>query len=299
LNSLRAFEAAARHLNFSRAADELAVTPAAVSHQIKALEDWLGVALFHRRNRAVRLTEAGETLVPGLRQGFDAFAAATERVLSRDRAGELRVTTAPSFAAKWLVPRLARFGRRHPGIDVLLSTTDDVVDLTLGTVDVALRYGRGDYSGLKVTHLMGTDAFPVCSPDLIAAESALKTPADLKHFVLLHDDFTVTWEMWLKTAGVTDVAADRGPRFTDSAMVVQAAVAGQGVALTRGALASDDLAAGRLVKPFDLNLPVDWAYYLVTQPNADSQPKIAAFRDWLLDEVARDRSAQGAARWHP
>ncbi len=296
LNALRAFEVAARHLSFTKAAAELHVTPAAVSHQVKALEEWLAIPLFRRLNREVVLTEAGQTYYPGLREGFDRLAGATARVTVRDETGELRVSCAPSFAAKWLVPRLHRLRAAHAEIDVLLSTSDHLVDFSLERMDVGLRFGAGRYPDLEVIRLMATDVFPVCAPALADREPPLRQPADLARHTLLHDDFdmpltesTITWEMWLRAAGVDGVDASRGPSFTESSMVLLAAIDGQGVALSRGTLAAGDLAAGRLVKPFDLALPSSWAYFLVYPPAYRDRPKIAAFRAWLLAEAEIDR----------
>ena len=295
LNALRAFEAAARHLSFTRAAGELHVTPAAVSHQVKALEEWLGLPLFRRRHREVVLTEAGQNYFPGVRDGVDRLAGATERVTADDETGELRVSASPSFAAKWLVPRLYRLRAAYPEIDVLLSTSDHLVEFGVEKIDIGLRYGTGRYPGLEVIRLMETDVFPVCAPSLVAGDPPLKVPADLARHTLLHDDFgeiigenTVNWEMWLRAAGVDDVNLGRGPGFTDSSMVLMSAIDGQGVALARGTLAAGDLAAGRLVKPFDLALPSNWAYYVVYPPEYRDRPKIAAFRDWLLAEAETD-----------
>ncbi|MCG8690113.1 MAG: transcriptional regulator GcvA [Minwuiales bacterium] len=285
LNALRAFEAAARHLSFTKAAEELNVTPAAISHQIKALEEWLGLPLFRRRNREVILTEAGQIYYPGLREGLDRLAAATARVLASDEGGELRVTTMPSFAAKWLVPRLDRFRERHPDIDVLLSTTDQQVDFSVETVDIGIRFGGGNYPGLEVIRLMEDDVYPVCSPSLASGEKPLERPSDLKHHVLLHDDMEIGWDVWLRAAGVKGVDTRRGPSFDDSGMLIQAAADGHGVALARSALAAADLAAGRLVKPFDITLPTGWAYHIVYLPSAADRPKIKAFREWLLQEA--------------
>ncbi len=285
LNSLRAFEAAARHLSFTRAAAELHVTPAAISHQVKALEEWLGLPLFRRRNREVILTEAGQAYYPGLRDGFDRLVGATERVTARDESGELRVTTFVSFAAKWLVPRLDRFRARYPEIDVLLSTTDRNVDYLVENLDIGVRFGKGEYPGLESIWLMEEDLYAVCSPALPAGPKPLARPQDLKHHVLLHDDMEIGWDVWLKVAGVKGIDARRGPRFDNSGMVIQAAADGQGVALARSTLVAADLAAGRVVKPFDITLPTGWAYYVVYLPAAAERPKVAAFRDWLLEEA--------------
>ena len=285
MNTLRAFEAAARHLSFTQAAAELHVTQAAVSHQIKALEEALGVKLFRRLNRAIRLTEEGQDFVTEIRKALNHLAVAVEKLTSPEAGGPLTVSVLPSFASKWLVPRLGRFRQRHPEIDVRISPSNHLVDFRAGDVDVAIRYGRGDYPGLHSAWLMSEDIFPVCDPALLDGPHPLRKPGDLRHHTLVHDDAYVDWAMWLKAVGIDDLDPRPGPYFTDSAMVVQAAVEGQGVALARGALAADDLAAGRLVKPFDIALPTDYAYYVVCPAPSADRPKIAAFRDWLLDEA--------------
>ncbi|MGE0718865.1 MAG: transcriptional regulator GcvA [Alphaproteobacteria bacterium] len=285
LNALRAFEAAARHLSFTRAADELAVTQAAISHQIKSLEDWLGVLLFRRLPRRLELTEGGRDLLASIREAFDRIEAAVGRARRNDQTGPLTVSVVPSFAAKWLVPRLGRFQAEHPDIDVRLaadirpSRFDDGVDL-------AIRAGRGHWPGLQVERLLSEELFPVCSPRLLAGAVALCRPEDLARHTLLHDDFEHDWRMWLLAAGVSGVDWRRGPRFSDSSMVIQAAVEGQGVALARSALAAEDLKAGRLVRPFTIDMASDLAYYVVAPPGHADRPKVRAFRDWLKREAA-------------
>ncbi len=293
MNTLRAFEAAARHLSFTRAADELNVTQAAVSHQIKALEEAIGVRLFRRLNRAIRLTEEGQELLSAVQKALAHLADGMERLAAPGSAGPLTVSVLPSFAWKWLVPRLGRFRQRHPEIDVRVSPSIHLVDFRSDDVDVAIRYGRGEYPGLLSVRLMTEEIFPVCSPALLQAEQPLREPDDLRHHTLIHDDASVDWATWLKGVGAQGVDPRHGPYYTDSAMVLQAAVEGQGVALARGALAADDLAAGRLVRPFDITLPSEYAYYVVCpRPSAD-RPKIAVFRDWLLEEAGvRDVSPQ-------
>lgn len=298
LNALRAFEVAARLLSFTRAAAELNVTQAAVSHQIKALEERLGVTLFKRMNRTLLLTDAGQAYLPAVREAFDGLARATALLLKRDRTGALTVSVLPSFAAKWLVPRLGRFRDLHPEIDVRLSTDHHMVDLGRDDVDAAIRYGQGDYPGLECVRFLTEDVFPVCSPRLLKGTYPLKRPDDLRYHTLLHDDFRIDWRLWLLAAGVKDVDPDRGPAFTDSSMVVQAAVEGQGVALARSALADVDLASGRLVKPFDVSMPARWAYYFVCPVATRDNPKIVAFRDWLLAEARNTAGAAAAAAPH-
>ncbi len=291
LNALRAFEAAARHLSFTRAAEELHVTQAAISHQVKALEEHLGRKLFRRLNRALLLSDDGQAYLPSVSRAFALLNDATRNLLERDAPGPLTVSALPSFAARWLVPRLGRFRQIHPDIDLRIDPSAALTDFASGDVDVGVRYGRGKYPGLRADWLMTEDIFPVCSPALLSGEHPLRAPGDLEHQVLLHDDGHGDWRTWLLAAGIDRVDPTRGPIFTDSSMLIQAAMAGQGVALARGVLAADELAAGRLVRPFTLSLPTEYAYYLVCPQSTAEQPKIAAFRDWLLDEARREASA--------
>jgi LysR family glycine cleavage system transcriptional activator len=287
LNTLRSFESAARLLSFSKAAEELHVTHGAVSRAIRHLEDHLGLPLFERMTRAVRLTPVGATYAATVRDVLDRLSVATIAVQDRDTQGVLNVSTLDSFAAKWLVPRLFRFRRNHNDIDVRLSTSDQLADFVTDGIDMAVRYGRGRYPGLSAELLMREDVFPVCSPSLTDASHPLSKPAHLKHHTLIHDDFPIDWAMWLRSAGVSGVDPYRGPRFQSSEHAVQAAVQGEGVALGRSALVADDLSAGRLVQPFTLKLPTDLAYYAVYPQIALERPKARAFRDWLFDEARR------------
>ena len=285
LNALRAFEAAARHLSFTRAADELHVTQTAISHQIKALEERLGVRLFRRLPRGLLLTEEAQRYLPPVRDAFDRIAAATEQLAAGGSGGRLTVSVLPSFAAKWLVPRLGRFRAAHPDLDLRISASSQLVDFARDDVDIAIRMGRGRYPGLRVDRLFGESMVPVCAPELLSGPHPLRRPEDLRHHVLLHDDDHTGWQLWLELAGVEGVDPRRGPIFTDSAMVVQAAAEGQGVALARRVLAAGDLAAGRLVQPFEVSVPHDLAYYLVSPEATAEQPRIRAFRAWLLAEA--------------
>ncbi len=285
LNAVRAFEAAARHLSFTRAAEELHVTQAAISHQVKALEVYLGLKLFRRLNRALVLTEDGQTYLPPVKRIFDQLYDATRRLTESEARGKLTVSALPSLAARWLVPRLGRFRAAHPDIDIRLAPATHLVDFAREDVDVAIRYGRGQYPGLRVDRLMTEDIMPVCSPALITGPQPLKEPADLKHHTLLHDEGHGEWRTWLLAAGVEDVDPTRGTVFMDSGMLIEAAATGQGVALARGALAADDLASGRLVRPFEIKVPAEYAYYVVCPEATADQPKVAAFRDWLLKEA--------------
>lgn len=290
LGALRAFEAAARHLSFTRAGDELHVTQAAISHQVKALEDWLGLPLFRRLHRALRLTEEGQIYLPAVRDALDTLSAATERLRGGVDSGILTVTTTDSFAAAWLMPRLKRFRAAHRDLDLRLQTADEVVDFSRADVDLAVRYGRGRWPGLHVTRLLSEDIFPVCSPAL-CVHCPLRTPADLAHHTLLHDDMTITWEVWLRAAGITGIEVRRGPFFQSSYLVMSAAIAGDGVALGRSALVADALADGRLIRPFTVSLPADYAYYVVSPETMAERLKVRAFRDWILTEA---RATDGA-----
>ena len=291
LNALRAFEAAARHLSFTKAAEELHVTPAAISHQIEALEDYCGAPLFRRMTRSLLLTDQGQAALPALREGFDRLAAASQQLARPHDDRVLTISTAPSIAAKWLVTRLERFRKKQPDIDVRLDTNDRLTDFERDGVDLVIRFGGGNYPGLHVEPLFSTNVFPVCSPELLTGPHPLKEPADLAGHPLLHVSWssqTVTWpawRMWLLAAGVEGVDAERGPRFNDAGLVMQTAIAGQGVALATDVLAADDLAAGRLVRPFELSVPVDFGYYIVCPKEKAENPTVAAFAAWLHEEA--------------
>jgi len=308
LNALKAFEAAARHLSVKKAAVELNVTPAAVSHQIRTLEEYLNVQLFHRYNRALELTDAARACLPKLREGFDCLAQAVERLRTHTSGGMLTVSAAPSFAARWLMPRLHRFIAAHHEIDVRVSarmrraSVDGKVDVAeratvetwLDDSDVAILYGHGHYPGLEVHKLLALTVTPICSPQVMSGEHPLKTPEDLKHYMLLHDDTgemydgVSFWEVWLKAAGVKSIDAKRGARFSHAVLAFEAAMDAVGVVASMPALAAEDLAAGRLIMPFDLKVPLESAYYMVSEEHAATRPAVAAFRDWMIAEAAKD-----------
>ena len=307
LNALRAFEAAARHLSVKKAAIELNVTPAAVSHQIRMLEDYLGVQLFHRYNRALELTDAARASLPKLREGFDCLVQAVERLRSHVSGGVLTVSAAPSFAARWLMPRLHRFIAAHPEVDVRVSARmrrvsvdgkGDVaeratVEAWLDDSDIAILYGRGNYPSLWVKKLLDLTIAPICSPQLLQGAHALKTPSDLTHHMLLHDDTgdlydnDPFWDVWLREAGVSGVDSRRGPHFSHAVLAFEAAIDAVGVVASMPVLAGEDLAGGRLVLPFDFHVPLTSAYYLVCHESASTRPAVALFREWLLEEAAR------------
>jgi LysR family glycine cleavage system transcriptional activator len=291
LNALRAFEAAARHLNFSRAADELAVTPGAVSQQIQNLEDYVGAALFKRTPKGLLLTDAAQTALPALREAFDRLAEAASLLTAAVDGRRLTVSVAPSFAAKWLVPRLGQFEAAHPQVDVWLSADMEVVDFALGEIDLAIRYGAGRYPGLEVVKLMSETVIPVAGPEYLET-TPIHAPADLANHILLHDgspdadDSCPDWSMWLAARGVRGVDGTRGPRFNQSSLVIEAAAAGRGVALAKRALAQADLDAGRLVAPLQDATAVDFAYFVVHPKAKGRLPQVKAFVSWIAAQAA-------------
>lgn len=288
LKPLPAFEAAARLLSFTDAAEELHVTQAAVSHQIKQLEEAMGVRLFRRLNRALQLTEEGQTFLDVVRKALHDIAEGAERVKRQDATGPLNVSCLPSFASAWLVPRLARFRQQHPDIDIRLAADYELTDFDLEDIDLAIRWGTGGYDGLKVVRMMTEEVFPVCSPTLLNDPlKPLKKPEDLAHHTLLHDDIRTDWRVWMRAAEVEGVNPDKGPRYNFSNLVLQAAIAGEGIALGRSAIAHDALEAGLLVKPFDFAIPSDFAYWIVCPEDRAHRPKIQAFSSWLLEEAAK------------
>ena len=284
LNALPSFEAAARHLSFSRAADELRVTHGAVSRAVRNLEDHLGMQLMIRATRSVRLTPIGASYAAEIRDALEHLAAATSAATGQS-SGILSVSTIDSFAARWLMPKLSRFRRAHGDIDVRVAVSERLANFASDGIDIAIRCGCGQYPGLSAELLMNEDHFPVCSPKLLKGRHPLRTPADLARHTLLHDVFTVDWAVWLHSAGIDNVDPHRGPTFLSSDHAILAAVQGEGVALGRSALVADDLAAGRLVRPFELSLPAGFAYYVVYPPRALHRPNVKAFRDWLMAEI--------------
>lgn len=286
LNGLRAFEAAARHGSLTRAAGELHVTHSAVSHQIRTLEAELGVALFRRAGRGVELSAVGAELETALTDAFTRIARAVARVRGGDRAGILTISVEPSFAARWLVLRLGRFGMAHPAIDLRLAATAALADFAREDVDVAIRHGRGPWYGLAAVRLMPARMFPVGSPALVGLAAPPLAPAALTGFTLIHEGDEREWAEWLAAADVSGGDASRGPRFDDGNLALAAAISGQGIALADEALAGDALADGRLLRLSPVEIATDKAYWLVHPPEAAQLPKVAAFRDWLLREVA-------------
>ncbi len=303
LNSLRAFEAAARHLSFKHAADELHVTPGAVSQQIKGLEAYLGFALFRRLPRRLTLTLEGEAMLPKLREGFDCLATAVARSRPQRAEGVLVVATPPAFAQRWLMPRLPRFAAAHPEVELRLSTSLGTIDSHEGlgpdrkavdpraAAQVEIRFGNGRYPGLRADRVFAVTYVPVCAPGQVEGLQPLRQPADLKHRVLIHDDtipdaaLRPTWAQWLGLAGVQNIDPAPGPHFSNSGLAMEAAIDGLGVALVPKPLAEAEIAAGRLCLPFDLALDSGQAYWLVYHEALAERPVVEAFRAWLLTEA--------------
>jgi LysR family glycine cleavage system transcriptional activator len=284
LNGLRAFEASARLMSFTHAAAELNVTQTAISHQIRRLEEQLGIKLFIRQNRALALTQEAEAYLPSVRTAFEDLRRATVRLLRTEHEGRLTVSTTASLATKWLVSRVAAFQDTNPGMEVRITTSTHLVDFRREEVDIAVRYGRGSWPGLRAYWLMAERLFPVCAPALLTGTEPLRNPEDLAHHTLVHTTVSRDdWGLWLAAAGLPQsIAARRGLTFDQGFMAIQAAVEGLGVALGRQHLVEADIAGGRLVAPFDTELPQDAGYYVVTPEAIADTPKIVLFRDWLI-----------------
>jgi LysR family glycine cleavage system transcriptional activator len=300
LNALRAFEAAARCLSFQQAAAQLFVTPAAVSHQVKHLEAYLGVTLFHRSHRSVELTATGEALAASMGELFGLLDLALDRAIA-SRAANLCVSTIESFAAKWLAPRLHRFHRDCPDLKVRIETGNEQADFVRDGVDVAIRYGPGGYTGVFAERLMDAPVFPVCAPTLLGdGVRPLAEPNDLLHYTLLHDESATArvgvpdWSAWLKAFGASQVEPTRGMVFASIYLAQEAAVAGHGVALGLAPLVEEDLSRGRLTKPFDHSLDNAYAFWIVRGQGTDTNPAIDAFCRWLRKEASGEMSTAPA-----
>ena len=290
LNALRAFDAAARKLSFKEAANELSVTPAAISQQIRTLEDILGVELFKRTSRALILTEQAQMALPALQEAFELLESAVATLIEDVESRDLKVSVSPSFASKWLVPRLASFYAANPDSIVKISTSIIITDFRSEDTDLAIRYGAGGYEGLYEEELLRETVFPVCSPEMAAK---IKSPKDLLSLTLIHDDSfeedtsAPNWTMWLKAAGIEVEGGRAALHFNTHSLAVEAAVAGHGIALARSAVAEEDLKAGRLVKPIGEEMPLDFAHHIVCPETNMKRPHVKAFVDWLHDEVGK------------
>jgi LysR family glycine cleavage system transcriptional activator len=301
LKALRTFEVAARHRNFREAAEELNLTPAAVSYHIKMLEDALGVELFRREDRSMVLTDAGQMIASGITEGFERISMTLERLhdMNSPASGDamlepLTVSVAPAFAMKWLIPRMKGFSRSKPTSNLQIDASRELIDLQDGAADIAIRFGLGDYPGLQVERLFNEVVTPICSPTVMEGNrKAIDVEALLRDIPLIHDDsyFFVdprpTWEAWLGAAGIAAIDPSAGPRFSLSEQAIQAAIEGCGIALGRVSLTIDDVESGRLIYPFDVLLPLDIGYFLVGLPEVFQFPKVIAFRHWLHEETVR------------
>lgn len=284
LNALRAFEAAARNESFTLAAQELFVTHAAISRHMRELEEWLGVALFHRTGRGVRLTEAGMRYAGELTPLFDGFAQATRDIMAAGGLRSLRVSVEPSIASRWLVPRLGRFNELYPEIELSVDPEDRLIDFHAGEADLGIRYGPGNWSGVEGVKLSDVEVFPVCSPKLIAGRTGL-APRELADYHLLHEQRKEWWNDWLSAAKVDGVEGWRGTMFQNH-LAIEAAEAGQGFALGDQILCTDSLLEGRLVRPFGIDIREPFSYYIVRAKGSKEQPAGRAFREWLMVEMA-------------
>ena len=301
LNALRAFEAIARHLSFAKAADELHVTPAALSHQIRALEEQLGLPLFHRRTRAIELTDAGRLIYPGLHAGFESVRGAMAQ-LDRSRDGNVLVISAtPGLVAKWLMPRLWRFLHAHPDIDARVSASLKIADFAAEGVDVAIRLSKENHPELYAERLFNDSVLPVCSPRLV--DQGLRSPADLPRFPLIHYDIPMSmrapplWADWFAVAGLQGDAT-RGLKVNVADHALDAAVAGAGVSLSFKLIASDDVHSGRLVTPFGPELPLASGYNFVCPKGHEKRPNVRAFRDWLFAEMEETKGKWASMMGH-
>jgi DNA-binding transcriptional LysR family regulator len=290
LSALRAFASAGRHLSFQRAAAELSVTPTAISHQIKRLEEDLGTPLFRRLTRKLQLTEAGRTLLPEVAGAFDKLAGAVDRLKASGDSGTLTVSAIITFAYRWLAPRLTKFSALHPKIDVRLEASQRLVDFAREEVDIAIRHGSGHWPSLTAVKLFDDRFTPLISPKLLAKGPPLEKPEDLLNYTLLRDIPYFEWENWFAAAGVKPPESTRGPIFDSSQLAAQAAESGAGVALVHPEFFADEIAAGRLIQPFPIVGGNDKSYYLVYPIGAADRPKVKAFREWLLAEVASFRA---------
>ena len=295
LNALRAFEAAARLLSFTKAADELNVTPGAISQQIRHLEEFAGAPLFRRTGRQVLLTETGQAALPLLTGAFDQMVEAAHLMRTPAKRNRLMVSCAPSLAAKWLAHRLDRFQSSFPEAEIWVSADAALADFAIPDIDLAIRYGPGGFDELKSDKLIDERVMPVCAPELLSGDKAIRSPADLALHTLLHDQgpeqdpSCPDWSEWLKSHNVKGVDGSRGLRFNQSAVVVEAAVAGRGVALAKAAIAKADLENGRLVAPFpDGTVELNYAYWVVWPKGRTQSPVARAFIKWLKDEAASD-----------
>lgn len=286
LGALRAFEAAARHLSVKNAAEELCVTPGAVSQMLKALESNLGIALFSRVHRGIVLTEAGRSYLPPVRSALRQIAEASSRIAGGTDSGVLTISVTPFFAAAWLVPRLRDFQDAHPDIDLQVVASTALVNWSRDGVDVAVRHGLGRYAGLHSDRVVAVEVVPVATPELISRRGRPPSPAALVDWPRVHDAERSGWQRWFEVQGVAEAGPARGPAFDDAGLLMQAVLAGQGAGLLPAAMVAPDIAAGRLVRLSEVAMLEDFAYYLVCPEGSQARPKVAAFRSWILGVAA-------------
>jgi LysR family glycine cleavage system transcriptional activator len=286
LAALRAFEAAARHENFSRAADEIHLTHGAISHQIRALEEDLGVQLFSRNGKRIAITAEGERFAAIVRKSLSEIANAAAELKSVSKMKRLTISALPSFAARWLAMRLGKFIDKHPDFEVTLQSSTQLVDLNRGDVDVGIRFGSGSYPGINLEFLMGDYYYPVASPRYRGGNLP-KTPQELQDNMLLRSDRDEPWSVWFTAAGLDMAEPTGGLVFTDSSMLILSAAEGNGIAMARHVIAMQEISAGELVRLFDIAVPCQHAYYLAYTRTGIQKPQVRAFRDWLLEEVAQ------------
>jgi LysR family glycine cleavage system transcriptional activator len=293
LNSLKAFEATARHLSFTKAAEELNVTAGAVSQQVKTLEEYLGQKLFKRKNRQIFTTTSAQLCLPHLSAGLDKLAEAMMIIQEHGLDKPLTITIPPTFASRWLMPRLNDFKQKHPEIEVRIDASNEMVDLVNEDIDVGIRFGTGDYAGLDSDFLFSQEVFPVCSPEILKTGPRLKTPEDLKHYTLLHGEYftkdsaQVDWDMWFATVGINSIDTSHGLHFSQHDLVVQAAIQGHGVALVGSVVIDNDLKEGRLVQLFESRIPLEFSYYFICSKTKTEQTRVKAFRKWVLEQVTK------------
>jgi LysR family glycine cleavage system transcriptional activator len=296
------FEASARNLSFKKASEELSVTAAAVSHQVKGLEEFLGLPLFRRMPRGLLLTDTGQLLLSELSEVFQSLDRAMERVIENDSRGTLTLSVAPTFAVMWLIPRLQKFYALHPDLDVRISTGLSLIDFHRDDFDAAIRLGNGQWLGLEAIELFDETVTPMCSPRLLEGPDAIRSPDDLSKHVLLHnhsmdyDPEAPTWETWLEAAGATGVDASRGTHFSLPDHGLQAAIDGAGIVLGWRSLSAKDVAAGRVVEPFDVTLPLGSSFYLVYPEAHSLRPQIVALRDWLKKELLEAQKSEAPSK---
>ncbi len=294
MNALRSFEAAARHSSFNQAAEELFVTPSAISHQIKTLEDFLDVKLFRRSKRRVDLTSAGEKYLPAIQHALDEIDSATRRLIANPNSGAVTLSVAPAFLTRWLMPRLGHFQELFPDVELRLSASMSAVDFNQSDIDMAVRFGRGEWGDVESHFLLGMTVVPVCSPKLLTGKRPLNAVEDLREHTLIHVSTRMDeWKTLLRSAGIDASGFGKDLRFSSTSLATGAAVEGLGIALADRHLVTKELLRGELVVPFDIALDTHSAFYLAYPQNRPMSYSMKAFKDWILEEVAERETTPG------